>query len=165
MIKSEHRKQAAPIQSFSISIEDPIGPAARELVEALCAEMSARYGRPPSPFSMDEAATERSVFLVARRGGEPVACGALRPFDADTAELKRMYVVPAARRNGFGRLIIGALERQARAFGYKTILLETGVGQPEAQRLYESCDYTRIPAFGPYIGNPSSVCFQKILGT
>jgi GNAT superfamily N-acetyltransferase len=76
-----------------------------------------------------------------------------------------MYVIPAARRNGFGRLIITALERHARAFGYKTILLETGVGQPEAQRLYESCGYTRIPPFGPYVGNESSVCFQKVLGT
>lgn len=164
MIRSEHRNQPASFQAFSISIEDPIGPVARELIEALCAEMSARYGRPPSPFSLDEAATERSVFLVARRGNEPVACGALRPIDTDRAELKRMYVVPAARRNGLGRLIISALERHARALGYKTILLETGVGQPEAQHLYESCGYHRIPAFGPYIGNASSVCFQKELG-
>jgi GNAT superfamily N-acetyltransferase len=72
-----------------------------------------------------------------------------------------MYVVPAARRQGFGRLIIAALERHARSFGFKTILLETGVGQPDAQRLYESCGYTAVPAFGPYIGNPSSVCYQK----
>ena len=163
MIKSEHRKPTAPIQSFSISIEDPIGPAARQLIEALCAEMSARYGRPPSPFSLDEASTDKSVFLIARRGDEPVACGALRPLDADRAELKRMYVIPAARRQGFGRLIIAALERHARAFGYKSILLETGVGQPEAQHLYESCGYTRTPPFGAYIGNDSSVCFQKLV--
>jgi putative acetyltransferase len=163
MIKTDHRKQSVPIQAFSISIEDPIGPVARELIEALCSEMTSRYGRPPSPFSSDEAASEKSVFLVARRGSEPVACGALRPFDADRAELKRMYVIPAARRNGFGRIIISALERHAGAFGYKSILLETGIGQPEAQRLYESCGYTRIPAFGPYVGNPSSICFQKVL--
>ena len=83
MIKSEHRKPSAPIQAYSISIEDPIGPAARILIEALCAEMSARYGQPPCPFSLDEAATERSVFLIARRDDAPVACGALRPIDSD----------------------------------------------------------------------------------
>ena len=163
MIRSEHRKPTAPFQSVAISIEDPIGPAARQLVDALCAEMSERYGRPPSPFSLSESAVEKSVFIIARRDGEPVACGALRPFDTDSAELKRMYVVPAARRQGYGRLIIAALERHARGFGYKTILLETGVGQPDAQRLYESCGYIHIPAFGSYIGNPSSVCFQKQL--
>ena len=115
---------------MSISIEDPIGPVARELVGALCAEMTERYGRPPSPFSLNDAAVDKSVFIVARRDGEPVACGALRPFDNDTAKLKRMYVVPAARRQGFGRLIIAALERHARGFGYKTILLETGWVNP-----------------------------------
>ncbi|MGZ8921628.1 MAG: GNAT family N-acetyltransferase, partial [Limisphaerales bacterium] len=80
-------------------------------------------------------------------------------------EIKRMYVIPSARRQGFGRFIITALERHARAFGYKTIQLETGVGQPEAQCLYEACGYTRIPPFGPYVGNDSSVCFQKSLAS
>jgi putative acetyltransferase len=163
MIRSEHRKPTAPFQSVAISIEDPIGPAARQLIDALCAEMSERYGRPPSPFSLSEAAVEKSVFIIARRDGEPVACGGLRPLDNDSAEIKRMYVIPAARRQGFGRLIIAALERHAHSFGYKTILLETGVGQPDAQHLYESCGYARIPAFGPYIGNSSSVCYQKHL--
>ena len=165
MIKSEHRKPSAPLQTFSISVEDPVGPAARELIDALCAEMTERYGRAPSPFSLDEAATERSVFLIARRDNEPVACGAIRPLDGEKSELKRMYVIPSARRTGFGRLIIAALERHARSFGYKSILLETGAGQPEAQCLYESCGYTQIPAFGPYLGNPTSVCFQKELTT
>jgi len=163
MIRSEHRKPAAPFQSVALSVEDPIGAVARELVEALCSEMSERYGRPPSPFSLSEEAVEKSIFIIARRDGEPVACGALRPFDDETAELKRMYVVPAARRQGFGRLMIAALERHARGFGYKTIVLETGVGQPDAQQLYESCGYLRAPAFGGYIGNPSSVCYRKDL--
>ena len=163
MIRSEHRTPAAEIRALSISIEDPIGPAARQLIDALCTEMSDRYGRPPSPFSLSEAAVEKSVFIIARRDGEPVACGALRPVDGDSAEIKRMYVVPAARRQGFGRFLIAALERHALSFGLKQIFLETGVGQPEAQRLYESCGYRRVPAFGPYVGNASSVCYQKEL--
>ena len=48
-------------------------------------------------------------------------------------------------------------------FGYRAIRLETGVLQPEAQRLYESCGYKRIAAFGQYIGNPISVCYEKVL--
>lgn len=129
----------------------------------MCAEMSARYGRAPSPFSLEEMAVARSVFLVAKRDGELVGCGALRPLDAQRAELKRMYVCPHARRLGVGQRIIAALEEWAREFGYEALLLETGVLQPEAQRLYESCGYERIPAFGGYVGNATSVCYGKWL--
>ena len=156
--------KTAMVDAISILAVDPVGHEARSLVEALCAEMSARYGRAPSPFSLEEAALPGSVFLVAKRDGELLGCGALRPLDAldeKRAELKRMYVCPKARRLGVGRKIIAALEEYAREFGYKAVLLETGILQPEAQRLYESCGYERIPAFGGYVGNATSVCYRK----
>ena len=148
---------------ISITSEDPVGETAQLLVAELCAEMAGRYGAAPSPFSLVEAAAPRTVFLVARRGDEPVGCGALRRFDDETAEIKRMYVTPAARRRGIARRILAALERYAHEFHYRTIRLETGVRQPEAQALYESMGFRRIAAFGPYIGNPTSVCFEKTL--
>ena len=146
-----------------IEPSDPIGRVARELIGRLCAEMSARYGTPPSPFSPAEAAGPRTVFLVAFLGKEPVGCGALRQIDDDIAEIKRMYISPAARRKGIGRRIIIALEERARGFGYRAIRLETGVRQPEAQRLYEVAGFRRIEAFGPYVGNVTSICFEKQL--
>ena len=156
---------ANPLNSSALIIEpaDPVGEIARQLIQDLCAEMSGRYGTAPSPFSSSEAAAERTVFLVARLDGQPVGCGALRRIDDDTAEIKRMYVAPAGRRQGIARLILVELERHAAGFGYRAIRLETGVRQPEAQLLYEALGYQRIAAFGPYAGNPTSVCFEKKL--
>lgn len=152
-------------ESLTLAIEsaDPIGETARELIHALCSEMSQRYGTPPSPFSPSEAAAPRTVFLLARLSGQPVGCGALRRFDDHTAEIKRMYVAPAGRRKGIARRILGELERHAQAFSYRAIRLETGIRQPEAQRLYESLGYRRIAAFGPYVGNPTSICYERVL--
>jgi putative acetyltransferase len=153
----------ADIPTLAIEPDDPIGETARKLIDDLCAEMSERYGTPPSPFSPSEAAAARTAFLVARLGGQPVGCGALRRIDDSTAEIKRMYVAPAGRRQGIARRILAELEHRAAGFGYRTIRLETGIRQPEAQRLYESLGYQRIAAFGPYVGNPTSVCYEKVI--
>ena len=152
-------------ESLPLTIEaaDPIGEIARELIHALCSEMCERYGTPPSPFSPSEAAAPCTVFLVARLSGQPVGCGALRRFDDHTAEIKRMYVAPAGRRKGIARRILVELEQQAQAFSYRTIRLETGIRQPEAQCLYEALGYCRIAAFGPYVGNPMSICYERVL--
>jgi putative acetyltransferase len=158
-------RSMTPPETVALTIEaaDPIGEVARGLIHDLCAEMSERYGAPPSPFSPSEAAMPRTVFLVARLSGQPVGCSALRRFDDDTAEIKRMYVAPGGRRKGIARRILVELERHAREFGYCAIRLETGIRQPEAQRLYESLGYRRIDAFGPYIGNPTSICYERVL--
>ena len=146
-----------------IRSDDPVGPVAQRLIGELCAEMSERYGSPPSPFSLSEAQAVRSRFLVAWRSGEAMGCGGLRELDAHTAEIKRMYVVGVGRRQGIARRILAELEFHARAFNFRVLRLETGVRQPEAQRLYQSLGYLPIDAFGPYFGNPTSVCFEKIL--
>ncbi len=149
--------------ALRVEMDDPIGETAQRLIGDLCAEMSARYGAPPSPFSLGESPVARSVFLVARLNGEAVGCGGLRPWDDSVAEIKRMYVAPVGRRRGVARRMLAELERNARQLGYGRIRLETGVLQPEAQALYESVGFQRIPAFAPYVGNPSSVCFEKVI--
>jgi putative acetyltransferase len=153
----------AALSNLTIGADDPIGEAARKLIHDLCAELSERSGAPPSPFSPFAAAVARTTFLVARLDGQPVGCVALRQIDDQTAEVKRMYVAPAGRRKGIGRRLLAQLEQRAKEFDYRAIRLETGILQPEAQRLYESCGYTRIASFGPYVGNPISVCYEKIL--
>src|SRR5262245_58979566 len=70
-------------------------------------------------------------FLVARREGPALGCGALVLGEDGEAELKRMFVTPEARRGGIGRRILEALEAAGRAEGVRVIRLETGVRQPE----------------------------------
>ena len=150
---------------ISVQPEDPRGEAATQLVRELTAEIAALYsdfGQAGSgSFSANDVLVPRSAFVVARLNGQPVGCGALRPMDAETVEIKRMYVAPSARRLGVGRKILTELERLAATFDYRVIRLETGIRQPEARALYERCCFHRIPPFGQYIGNPISVCYEK----
>jgi putative acetyltransferase len=102
-------------------------------------------------------------FVIAYVLGRPVGCGAFVLQPEGLAEVKRMFVHPGHRRTGVGRRILHALERRAAAAGAGTIILETGLKQPEALALYESAGYTQTEPFGEYIGNPYSVCFLKKL--
>jgi putative acetyltransferase len=96
--------------------------------------------------------------------GEPVACGAFKEFSADTAEVKRMYVLPTQRGKGLALLVLREVERWAAEEGYQRCILETGIKQPEAIRLYEKAAYTRIPNFPPYEAVATSVCMERRIG-
>jgi putative acetyltransferase len=100
-------------------------------------------------------------YLVAVVGGRVVGCGAVQALDADSAEIKRMYVRPAYRGRGIARQLLAALEAYAAAGGHGELRLETGTYLPAAIALYTSSGYERIPAYGEYAGNPYSVCFAK----
>lgn len=130
------------------------------------AEVRARYDGKDEPGAHPSAA-DVSVVLVARDDdGTPLACGALRALGDGVAEVKRMYVVPAARGRGVSRAVLGALEDVARERGWATLRLETGPRQPEAIGLYTSAGYRPIEAFGAYVGDPDaehSLFFERIL--
>ncbi|HSV40866.1 MAG TPA: GNAT family N-acetyltransferase, partial [Nocardioidaceae bacterium] len=70
------------------------------------------------------------------------------------AEIKRMYVAPAARRTGLARVVLAHLEDTARAAGADVMVLETGLAQPEAIDLYVSSGYAPIEGFGYYKDYP-----------
>jgi GNAT superfamily N-acetyltransferase len=144
---------------------------ARRLIEAVQAEYVVRYGSIDAT-PIDAAAFEdpHGAFFVAYRDGEPVATGAWRRRDdveafgtRVTAEVKRMYVVPAARGSGVARRMLGHLEAAAAAAGLAVMVLETGTEQPEAMALYESAGYSRIEPFGHYRESPLNRCYAKQL--
>jgi GNAT superfamily N-acetyltransferase len=146
--------------------EEITSATASGLILALNRELSARYaeeGATHFRLDPDEVAEERGAFLVAYADGGTLGCGAIRRIDPETAEIKRMYVVPEARGRGVGRMMLVALEAEARRLGVKRILLETGVRQLEALALYAQAGFTRIPAFGEYVGSPLSICMEKNL--
>jgi len=94
---------------------------------------------------------------VARaEDGTPLGCGALRELGDGAAEVKRMFVVPAARGRGVSKAVLGALEDAARERGWTTLRLETGPRQPEAIALYTGAGYDPIGAFGAYVGDPDA---------
>ncbi len=139
---------------------------AQRLIALLNAELTDRYPEEgANHFRLDaaEVAPGRGAFLVATLDGDPVACGAVRLIETSVAEIKRMYVMPAARGRGLGRTMLGALEAEAVALGSTRLVLETGDRQPEALGLYESAGFSRIEAYGEYVGSPLSVCMSKVL--
>ena len=130
-------------------------------------EIRARYGGKEEPGAAPSAA-DVSVVLVARdEDGTPLGCGALRALGDGVAEVKRMYVTPAARGRGVSKAVLAALEEAARERGWTTLRLETGPLQPEAIGLYRGAHYRPIGAFGAYVGDPDaedSLFFERVLG-
>jgi putative acetyltransferase len=111
------------------------------------------------------ALTEPNVrFVVARRAGVAVGCGALVIGANGEAELKRMFVVPEARGLKLGSRILDTLEAAAKTEGVRVLRLETGVRQPEALALYRRHGYTERGPFGPYQPDPLSTFFEKWIG-
>ncbi|HVR19330.1 MAG TPA: GNAT family N-acetyltransferase, partial [Polyangiaceae bacterium] len=95
------------------------------LIAELNSELTATYPEPGAThFRLDpEDVNESSgAFLVAFLAGEPVGCGAVRRLDAETAEVKRMYVKAALRGRGIARRILDELESHARRLGVRRIV-------------------------------------------
>ncbi|MFE4545452.1 GNAT family N-acetyltransferase [Arthrobacter sp. NPDC056727] len=128
------------------------------------AELDARYGNDDHEPGSAPTAEDITVFLVARdREGTAVACGALRQLDARSAEIKRMFVLPGHRGSGAATAVLRSLEAEAALRGLTELKLETGTEQPDAIRFYEREGYRRIDNFGPYAGEPLSVCYARSL--
>lgn len=97
----------------------------------------------------------RGALLLACVDGVVAGCCALRPFDAsdyaNAAEMKRLYVRPAYRGLGLGRLLTEAILDAARAADYHCVLLDTLDDMEAARALYEDLGFVEIP---PYYHNP-----------
>ena len=146
-------------------------PDALALIEEVQEEYVARYGgRDNTPLDPMMFEPPAGSFYVLYLDGDPVASGAWRRRGdveafgtVEVAEVKRMYVAPRARGLGLARRMLAHLEQTARAAGARSMVLETGLAQPEAIALYLSTGYTRIASFGQYRWSPQNRCFAKPL--
>lgn len=136
-------------------------PRFRTLVIELDRDLAVRDGDEHAFFDQYNKLDEIKHVVLVLDGHTSVGCGAFKPFDAATVEIKRMYTDPAYRKQGAGSLALRELEGWAFDLGYGRCVLETGIKQPEAIALYTRCGYERIPNYGQYHGVDSSVCFEK----
>lgn len=151
---------------IEVRARDPrVEPLLRELGD----EYSARYGKDAhaelARYPDEEFTAPRGgVLLLLLERGEPVAGGAFRRYDETTAELKRIWTHSAHRRRGLARRVVGELEREAAARGYRRIYLTTGPRQPEARGLYLATGYRPLfdTAADPETIGP--LPFEKHLG-
>lgn len=137
-------------------------PDFRSLVAELDTDLQQRYGAKQSQYDVHNKALEGASVVIALNQDQPVGCGCFKAFDqADTVELKRMYVQPSARGVGIAQQIITELEQWASEKGYSKAVLQTAIKQPEAIAFYRKCGYQPMAAYGAYVGDEDSVCMEK----
>lgn len=138
-------------------------PDFRELVRHLDAELRIRDGEDAAFYLQFNKIDTIRHALVAYVGDQAVGCGALRPYETGTVEVKRMFVPPEMRGQGIASKVLSGLESWAVELGFKRCILETGHKQPEAIALYRKNGYRSIPNYGQYQSVENSVCFEKVI--
>jgi putative acetyltransferase len=113
-------------------------------------------------FAPHNAVQQLSDVAVLTADGRAVACGALKPHEDGTVELKRVFVRPECRRHGYAQAILDALLARATEQGFHTMLLETNPGFTAAIALYRRNGFVEVDAFGPYVGL-NTLCMGKRL--
>jgi putative acetyltransferase len=153
--------------SVTIKLENPLQEDVRAMVAALNA-----YLRPLSPpqfqFQMTAeqmAGADTSVFVLRREDGAAVGMGSLKVHTPAFGEVKRMFTRPEMRGTGLGRIILNAVEAEARAKGLSLLRLETGgtPGFEPAWRIYERGGFARCGAFLDYPDTEYSRFYEKKL--
>jgi len=159
-------KGAIPLRVITISVEPVRQPDVLALMQrgddyALSLYPAENY------HSLDVSGLERAgvTLLAARIDGALAGIVALVDNGDTTAEIKRMFVADTHRGRGVAGALLARLEKVAAEASVALIRLETGHPQVDAIALYEKHGYTRIPAFGPYVDDPTSLCMEKRLPT
>ena len=136
----------------------------QELVRLLDADLAIRDGAEHSFYAQFNKIDAIRHVVVAYENDFAVGCGAIKKYDDETAEIKRMFVRQEARGKGIGVKVLTELENWATELNFSATILETGFKQPEAIRLYEKSAYEIMPNYGQYEGVENSVCMKKMLG-
>jgi putative acetyltransferase len=149
---------------IEIAVEDPAQAEVAPLLEASDIYMASLYPA-ESNHMLDVASLRhpRVAFLVARVDGKALGCGAVVDSGEGWAEVKRMFVSPAARGLRLGRRLLDEIEAIAIRRGVRALRLEMGGRQPEALGLYRSAGFVEIGPFGGYAADPLSIFMEKSL--
>ena len=156
-----------PLRFVSVGQDDPL---AQPLLDELAVEYARRYGGTEErvmawlrSHPADEFTAPDGGLLIGLLGETPVTGGAFQRFDAETAELKRIWTDSAHRQRGYAKVLLAELEAEIAGRGYTRVYLTTGDRQPEAEALYESTGYTRLADPLPADGEVYPIAFLKAL--
>lgn len=138
-------------------------PDFQQLVQQLDAYLDTLNGEEHSFYNQFNKIDALNYVVVAYDDEVAVGCGAIKPFDETSTEIKRMYVLPTYRGRGIAGQILQELENWSRELGYPATVLETASDMPDAIGLYAKHGYERIPNYGQYVGMPRSVCMKKVM--
>lgn len=133
----------------------------QKLVVELDKDLSIKDGEEHSFFAQYNKIDAIKHVVLIYENEIAVGCGAIKTYDKNTMEVKRMFVAINKRGKGIASMILKELESWTIDLGYKKCILETGKKQIEAIGLYKKNKYTLIPNYGQYKSIASSVCFEK----
>lgn len=133
------------------------------LITQLDQYLSVLDGEEHSFFAQFNKVDHINHVVVVYQNNAAVACGAIKAYDAQTMEIKRMFTTPEARGKGIASQILSELEQWAKEQGFYRCILEMGKQQTQAEILYQKNNYSVIPNYGQYKGVESSLCFEKNL--
>lgn len=158
LLRAENEvRRLLALSMFSIALEDPSSSDARWCLGHYYAELDERFEEGfAAPGGESPAA-----FVVARLGGQPAGCGALKTLAPGLGEIARVWVDRPHRGLGLGPRLLAALEAQARELGHHTVRLDTNRALDEAQAMYRANGYAEIPRYNdnPYANH----WFEKAL--
>jgi putative acetyltransferase len=137
----------------------------KELIILLDKELTGRYGELQKMYRKQNIIEKIQPVVLAFVDDKIAGCGCFREMDATAAEIKRMFVKKEFRGTGISKLLLNELESWACEKGYKTLLLETGIKQPEAINLYAKAGFHKIENYGEYADMANSLCMQKDIFT
>jgi GNAT superfamily N-acetyltransferase len=136
---------------ISISAVSPTSNDAKDASFRYYDDIVGRYhGRPASRpeildaqagYPSDDLVVPLGIFLLARQGGTVLGCAGMRVRPGNIGEVTRVFVEPAARGKGVGRLLMETLERECRELGLDALRLDTRTDLVEARGLYASLGY------------------------
>jgi GNAT superfamily N-acetyltransferase len=135
-----------------------------DLVELLDADLAIRDGAEHAFYAQFNKIDKIRFVVIAYEKEVAVGCGAFKEYEPNIAEIKRMFVRPENRGRGIAGQILTELETWAKELNYSECILETGVKQPEAIRLYQKSGYEKISSYGQYLNVENSVCMKKAIG-
>lgn len=148
---------------IALTRTDSSNPDFVALVKLLDVYLAEKDGREHDFYNQFNTIDMLKNVVVGYENGVPVACGAIKEFDAEVMEVKRMFTLPEVRGKGLASRVLAELEDWAAELGYKRCVLETGKRQVEAVALYAKKGYSLIPNYAQYIGIENSICFKKEL--
>ncbi len=133
------------------------------MVKLLDADLRARDGEDHDFYAQFNGIEDLELVILAYKEHTPIGCGALKRYNNNCMEIKRMFVTPKERGKGIASMILKTMENWAANNNFSSCILETGLRQPEAIALYKKNNYLPQPNYGPYKEIPNSVCFIKKL--
>ena len=133
------------------------------LVKELDHELWVELQEDQATYDQFNNVTDIPTAVVVYNQNEPVACGCFKKVDAETVEIKRMFVRKNQRGKGLSKKILTELEQWAKEQQFTYSVLETSFRFQTARNLYTSTGYEIIANYGPYADLPESVCMRKKL--